>query len=377
MKTTTIRRTLALLAFCCLFMMKGFSQGIPDGIIFQALAKDPSGVPAKNRIVHIKDAIIQSTVNGTVVYSETFVLTASEDGVFTITIGKGTRESGVNKLTDIDWNAGPFFLNIKAAIEPTIATPEWKAEEQYVDMGTSQFWTVPFAFSAAKVAGIELLLKAADTTAMLNPYLRKIDTASLSNRIDQLLKFKDTTNMLAAYLRKLDTAIMLAPYLRKTDMLALADLIDGKLNISDTANMFRNYLRKSDLASISTGTSDNNKLNVTDTLAMLSGYLRKLDAAILLNPYLKKADTASLSSRIDLKLNASDTASLSNRINTKLSGTDTVALSNRINLKLNGADTLSLSNRIDAMNRRIQSLADSLATKSLFNNCIDGYNFTQ
>jgi hypothetical protein len=45
------------------------------------------------------------------------------------------------------------------------------------------------------------------------------------------------------------------------------------------------------------------------------------DTATMLNPYLRKVDTTSLSNRINLKLNASDTASLSNRINTKFDAT--------------------------------------------------------
>ena len=182
--------------FVCLLALNAHSQSVPEGIIFQAIAKDPSGVPAKGRTIHIKDAIIKSGVNGTAVFSESFVVQASEDGVFTITIGKGTGVLGAAKLSDIDWANGPFFLNIKAAIEPTILTPEWNAEEQYVDMGTSQFWTVPFAFTAAHVAGFELMMKQADTTAMLAPYMRKADTASLSNRINALIRMVDTSAML-------------------------------------------------------------------------------------------------------------------------------------------------------------------------------------
>ncbi|MEO8173860.1 MAG: hypothetical protein ABI581_12280 [Sediminibacterium sp.] len=155
-----------------------FAQTIPEGIIFQALVKDPGGTPAKGRTIHIKDAIIQSTANGNIVYSETFIVQASADGILTITIGKGTHLSGAQKLTDIDWTAGPFFLNMQAAIEPSVPTPDWKEDQQYVDMGTSQFWSVPFAFTAAKVAGMELMLRAIDTAAMLAPYLRKTDTLS-------------------------------------------------------------------------------------------------------------------------------------------------------------------------------------------------------
>jgi hypothetical protein len=52
------------------------------------------------------------------------------------------------------------------------------------------------------------------------------------------------------------------------------------------------------------------------------------------NNVLTNLDTASLSSRIDLKLNKTDTASLSSRIDLKLNKTDTASLSTRINGKV-------------------------------------------
>ena len=55
-------------------------------------------------------------------------------------------------------------------------------------------------------------------------------------------------------------------------------------------------------------------------------YIKYTDSAAMLNSYLRKIDTASLSNRINLKLNATDTASLSNRINLKLNITDTSTL---------------------------------------------------
>ena len=140
----------------------------------------------------------------------------------------------------------------------------------------------------------------------------------------------------------------------------------------------------------------------------LSAYLLKSDTLAMLLPYLRKADTISLSNRINLKLNISDTTILSNRITTNANNiiiinnklatkldtiytkfkdvvtmienkdtinigssltdgyginiigdsvnvdttiiftqSDTITLSNRIDNKLNVSDTVSLSNRID------------------------------
>jgi hypothetical protein len=64
-------------------------------------------------------------------------------------------------------------------------------------------------------------------------------------------------------------------------------------------------------------------LTVTQQSGIMAGTgISPLDTSNMLLPYLRKIDTASLSNRINLKLNANDTTSLSNRINSKLNITD-------------------------------------------------------
>jgi hypothetical protein len=50
-------------------------------------------------------------------------------------------------------------------------------------------------------------LNVTDTAAMLTPYLRKVDTASLSNRINLKLNISDTAAMLSPYLRSINAGI--------------------------------------------------------------------------------------------------------------------------------------------------------------------------
>jgi len=232
---------------------------VPDGILFQAIAKDASGNPAKGRTIFIKNAIIQSSITGAQVYVESHKVVASSDGVFTIIIGKGARSSGPASITSIDWSSGPYFLNIKAAIAPSVPLTNWNVDEHYIDMGTSQFWTVPFALFAAKVEGFDLKLNIADTAAMLAPYLKKSDTASLSNRI----------------LAKLNN----------TDTISLSNRINSKLNGSDTLSL-------SDRINV--------KLSVADTAAMLSAYLKRNEII----------DTVSLSNRINAKESTANKSTL-------------------------------------------------------------------
>ena len=74
-------------------------------------------------------------------------------------------------------------------------------------------------------------LLVSDTASMLNPYLKKLDTISLSNRIDLRVKYADTTNMLLPYFRTNDTTL-----------LNLNSRLSIKLNLSDTASMLSKYV---------------------------------------------------------------------------------------------------------------------------------------
>jgi hypothetical protein len=246
----------------------------PDGVIFQAVATDPQGNPAANRTIYIKDAILQTTATGTVVYSETFQVTASSTGVFTIVIGKGQRLSGPTSIASLDWSAGPYFLNLKAAVAPSVPLTNWIVDQQYVDMGTSQFWTVPFALFASKVAGFDLKLNIADTANMLKPYMKRSDTASLSARIDatKLAVTQETTRALAAEALKANTTDVTASLALKANINnpTFTGIVGG---IDKTMVGLNNVDNTSDInkpVSTATQTALNLKANTADVTTSLA-----------------------------------------------------------------------------------------------------------
>ncbi len=287
----TRKRTIGIIIFSFVFLIINQLQAqVPEGVLFQAIAKDPSGGTAKGRKIHIKDAILKTTPTGEVVYSEKFLVETSDDGIFTIIIGKGQRLSGSTSFSGIEWSKGPYFLNIKVAVEPSIPSSEWNADNQYVDMGTSQFWTVPFAFMAANVEGLDLRLKTVDTTAMLQPYLRKTDTISISRRINEKLSVSDTSSLLSGYAKSGET-------LRFSDTTRLFNMFSQSaeiLKLSDTSKLFLGLAKLGQT------------VQYTDTASMLSGYTRSHEA-------LKISDTTHLFSvfaKTGESLKLSDTATL-------------------------------------------------------------------
>lgn len=126
----------------------------PPAIPFQAVAKDALGNPAKNRKVFVKDVILQGAANGTKVWEEAFETQTNEDGVYTVVIGKGvkTGTTTLNDIGQIDWGNGPFFYNFKLAVAPSIPASWWVAADNYIDMGTTQLMSVPYALFAGNAS---------------------------------------------------------------------------------------------------------------------------------------------------------------------------------------------------------------------------------
>lgn len=174
----------------------------------------------------------------------------------------------------------------------------------------------------------------------------------------------------AARVRYTDTATMLAPYVlgsRLADTAAAirADIpnVSGKVNYSDTASMLANYLRKADTASLSNRI--NTKLNITDTANIrlrpiaganmsitgtypnltfaASGGGGSADSITFATNYRVDTAKANLHTSINSKLNSTDTASLSTRIDARVKYTDTATM--LANYIVNGTNGLTKSGK--------------------------------
>jgi hypothetical protein len=112
-----------------------FAQA-PEKMSYQAILRDGSNTLLTNQEVGMQISILQTTITGTAVYTETQTATTNINGLVSIEIGSGTSS---NNFSAIDWSAGPYF--IKTATDPTGGT-------SYTITGTSQLMSVPFAMYA-------------------------------------------------------------------------------------------------------------------------------------------------------------------------------------------------------------------------------------
>ena len=177
-KITSIKKILivALLSICT---SQSFAQS-SNGIFFQAVARDNFSNPAKDRNIYVQSTIIQNTTTGTKVLIETHKSSTDAMGVFNITIGNGQRTGGsATSIAAIDWSKGPFYLNLKIAITPFSASDSWDYSKELVDMGTTSFGAVPFAFYSASSAKVDDKLNANDTTKMLAVYAKAMSVKTL------------------------------------------------------------------------------------------------------------------------------------------------------------------------------------------------------
>ena len=115
------------------------SQPVPQGINYQAVARNESGNLLVDQPVAIKIALLDSTATGTVLYEEIHSLTTNAFGLFNLVIGQG--DSLIGDFDTISWGLGAKF--IKISVDQT-------GGNDFIDMGTTQLLSVPYALYAAK-----------------------------------------------------------------------------------------------------------------------------------------------------------------------------------------------------------------------------------
>lgn len=111
----------------------------PQGINYQAVARDASGNALLNVGLQVRFSVHDVSANGNTVYRETHSITTNALGVFSVVIGTGTADVGT--FSTIDWANGNKYLEV-----------ELDAGNGFTTMGNSQLMSVPYAFYAAASA---------------------------------------------------------------------------------------------------------------------------------------------------------------------------------------------------------------------------------
>ena len=113
----------------------------PQGIPYQAIARNASGVAIANTAVKVRFTIRDSIANGAIKYQETHNPTTSALGLFSVNVGMGTVVSGT--FSGINWGKNAKFLQVE--MDPA-------GGATYTDLGTTQMMSVPYAMFAGAAA---------------------------------------------------------------------------------------------------------------------------------------------------------------------------------------------------------------------------------
>jgi len=317
-----------------------------DGIFFQAVARDNFSNAAKDRKIFVQTSIIQSTTTGNKLLIEEHQATTDASGVFSISIGNGNRVGGASSsLSSIDWSKGPFFLNLKVAITPIGGNSSWDYTKEWVDMGTTNFGAVPFAYYAAQVAGFDTKLNVSDSAKMLLPYAKtatlNILSANVDTKLNTKLNIADSTN---GYV----TPSQLAA--KTFDQTPITNAIATKLNIADSITK---YITPSQLASYNFSSGGGGNAVTVDTASLSNRINLKANASDISTLTTNLAsNTAAISAEVtrataaELLLTnnvASNTASITANTTTINLKANTSDVSNALNLKANVSDISTLT----------------------------------
>jgi hypothetical protein len=124
---------ISIVAFCLLVTVSAQS---PQKLSYQAVVRNSAGKLIQNSGVGVRISILQGSLNGPVVYTETHHAITNVNGLVALEIGGGTT---VGNFSAINWANGPYFL--KSETDPSGGTV-------YNITGISQLLSVPYALHA-------------------------------------------------------------------------------------------------------------------------------------------------------------------------------------------------------------------------------------
>ncbi len=115
-----------------------FAQ-VPQKFNYQGIARDTKGNPMAQQRMTLKLTVLPTADATTGEYEEIQTVTTNEFGLYTLQIGNGTPVTG--EMKTVKWETGNKY--IKVAIDP-------KGGNDFVDAGTNQLLSVPYAIYADK-----------------------------------------------------------------------------------------------------------------------------------------------------------------------------------------------------------------------------------
>jgi hypothetical protein len=140
-----MKRNILFLIILALFSLNQVNAQAPEKINYQGIARSSTGLPVKDQMIKLRLSIIDGSVSGSIVYSETHKATTNAFGLYTVQIGTGAIVSGT--MDAISWGNGEKYLKVE--IDPNGGT-------DFIELGTTQLISVPYALRAEDAGKITI-----------------------------------------------------------------------------------------------------------------------------------------------------------------------------------------------------------------------------
>jgi len=121
-----------------LFIPKIKAQ-IPSGFNYQAVIRSSDGNLMQQSDVSIRISILQGITATSAIYTETHAAQTNSYGLINLVIGEGQTS---DNFSSIDWSNSPYFIKLEVDLNDGSG---------YVNVGTSQLLSVPYALHAKTV----------------------------------------------------------------------------------------------------------------------------------------------------------------------------------------------------------------------------------
>jgi len=130
-----MKKKISTLVLFLAIMLPGMTQA-PLGLNYQGVARNASGQVLAEQNINLRLSLLQGSETGTLVWEESQAVTTNTVGLFNLVIGTDDHRTGGSAATfaEVDWSTPPYFLKV-----------EMDAGQGFVDMGTSQLLSVPYA----------------------------------------------------------------------------------------------------------------------------------------------------------------------------------------------------------------------------------------
>ncbi len=140
-----MKKLFLLISFSFLLLIS-FAQHVPQGMKYQAVARNLNGNVIANQQVSLKiNLVTQQGSTTTVYYSEVHSVTTNQLGLFTLTIGEGKIEKGT--FSSIPWSIADIWMQV--AIKDN-------TQADFTTISNSKLLAVPYAFHAETASALSV-----------------------------------------------------------------------------------------------------------------------------------------------------------------------------------------------------------------------------